>query len=224
MEVAASCAFQTSVRAGRIVEIVPGPTLADGLGGNPDPETITFAFIQQFVDRIDTVTEDDLSAAIVGLVDAEHLVTEGAGAAGVAALVGRRADVLGRRVAVIVTGSNIDRARLAALSVAAPTGGPAGTVGAKRPALRSNVRHLVPERRATRACQRQEALRVRIARNHAAAARAASTIIRMIHPVELRRRGWYPAATGLIGGAASLRTSRIAPTDRSSADSVTADS
>ena len=115
VEVAASCAFQTSVRAGRIVEIVPGPTLADGLGGNPDPETITFAFIQQFVDRIDTVTEDDLSAAIVGLVDAEHLIAEGAGAAAVAALVGRRTGVLGRRVAVIVTGSNIDRARLAAL-------------------------------------------------------------------------------------------------------------
>jgi threonine dehydratase len=115
VEAAASCAFQTSVRAGRIVEIVPGTTLADGLGGNPDPETITFGFIQKFVDRIDTVSEADLSAAIAGLVDAEHLVAEGAGAAAVAALAGRRADVRGRRVAVIVTGSNIDRARLAAL-------------------------------------------------------------------------------------------------------------
>jgi threonine dehydratase len=115
VEVAVSCAFQTSVRAGRIVEILPGATLADGLGGNPDPETITFGFIQQFVDRIETVTEDDLSAAIVGLVDEEHLVAEGAGAAGVAVLVGRRVDVRSRQVAVIVTGSNIDRARLASL-------------------------------------------------------------------------------------------------------------
>jgi threonine dehydratase len=115
VEAAASCAFQTSVRAGRIVEIVPGTTLADGLGGNPDPETITFGFIQKFVDRIDTVSEEDLSAAIAGLVDAEHLVAEGAGAAAVAALAGRRVDVHGRRVAVIVTGSNIDRARLATL-------------------------------------------------------------------------------------------------------------
>jgi threonine dehydratase len=115
VEAAASCAFQTSVRAGRLVEIVPGATLADGLGGNPDAETITFGIIQQFVDRIETVTEDDLSLAIAGLVDAEHLVAEGAGAAAVAALVGRRANVRGRRAAVIVTGSNIDRARLAAL-------------------------------------------------------------------------------------------------------------
>ena len=115
VEAEASCAFQTSVRAGRLVEIVPGATLADGLGGNPDPETITFAFIEQLVDRIVTVSEDDLSAAIAGLVAAEHLVAEGAGAAGVAALVGKRADVRGRRVAVIVSGSNIDRARLASL-------------------------------------------------------------------------------------------------------------
>jgi threonine dehydratase len=115
IEAAASCAFQTSVRAGRLVEIVPGPTLADGLGGNPDPETITFGFIKELVDRIETVTEDDLSVSIAGLVEHEHLVAEGAGAAGVAALVGDRVDLRGRRVAVIITGSNIDRARLASL-------------------------------------------------------------------------------------------------------------
>jgi threonine dehydratase len=115
VEAAASCAFQTSVRAGRLVEIVPGPTIADGLGGNPDPGTITFSFIKELVDRIETVTEDDLNSAIAGLVEAEHLVAEGAGAAGVATLVGERVGVRGRRVAVIVTGGNIDRARLAQL-------------------------------------------------------------------------------------------------------------
>jgi threonine dehydratase len=115
VEVEASCPFQTSVRAGRLVEIVPGATLADGLGGNPDPETITFACIQRLVDRIVTVGEDHLSAAIVGLVEAEHLVAEGAGAAATAALVGKRIDVKGRRVAVILTGANIDRARLKSL-------------------------------------------------------------------------------------------------------------
>ena len=115
VEVEASCAFQTSVRAGRLVEIVPGETLADGLGGNPDPETITFELIQRFVDRIVTVGEADLAAAVVGLVEHEHLVAEGAGAAATAAIAGRRVRVEGRRVAAIVTGSNIDRARLASL-------------------------------------------------------------------------------------------------------------
>ena len=115
VEVEASCAFQTSVRAGRLVEIVPGETLADGLGGNPDPETITFELIQRFVDRIVTVSEADLAAAVVGLIEHEHLVAEGAGAAATAAIAGRRVGVEGRRVAAIVTGSNIDRAKLASL-------------------------------------------------------------------------------------------------------------
>ena len=94
---------------------MPGETLADGLGGNPDPETITFAIIQRLVDRIVTVSEEDLARAIAGLVEAEHLIAEGAGAAATAALVGKRIDVAGRRVGVMLSGSNIDRARLASL-------------------------------------------------------------------------------------------------------------
>jgi threonine dehydratase len=115
VEAEASCAFHTSVRAGKLVEIRPRPTLADGLGGNPDPETITFAMIQRYVDRIVTVSEPDLSAAIVGLIEEEHVVAEGAGAAATAAIVGRRVDVSGRRVVVVVSGANIDRKRLASL-------------------------------------------------------------------------------------------------------------
>jgi len=113
VEAEASCAFQTSVRAGKLVEIVPGPTLADGLGGNPDPETITFDFIRRLVDEIVTVSESDLAAAVRGLVASEHVIAEGAGAAATAAIVGRRVAVERRRVAVVVSGSNIDPDRLA---------------------------------------------------------------------------------------------------------------
>jgi len=112
VEVDASCAFQTSVRAGRLVEIVPGETLADGLGGNPDPDTITFDYIQRLVDEIVTVSERDLAASMVGLVEHEHVIAEGAGAAAAAALVGRRLEAAGRRVAVLVSGANVDRAVL----------------------------------------------------------------------------------------------------------------
>jgi threonine dehydratase len=115
VEVEASCAFQTSVRAGHLVKIVPGPTLADGLGGNPDPETITFALVRQWVDEIVTVTEADLAAAITRLAESDHLVVEGAGAVGVSALLARRIDRLDDRVVAILTGGNIDRARFAAL-------------------------------------------------------------------------------------------------------------
>jgi threonine dehydratase len=115
VEVEASCAFQTSLRAGRLVEIVPGPTLADGLVGNPDPQTITWPYIQRLVDRIVTVSEKDLRSALVGLVESEHVIAEGAGAAAVAAVIGCRGGIGGHAVAAIVTGSNIDRARLAEL-------------------------------------------------------------------------------------------------------------
>ncbi len=54
-------------------------------------------------------------AAIRGLVAYEHLVAEGAGAAAVGAVLGGRIDVKGRRTAVVVSGSNIDSDRLAAL-------------------------------------------------------------------------------------------------------------
>jgi len=115
VEVEASCPFQTSVRAGKLVEIVPGPTLADGLAGNPDPDTVTFEPIQRLVDRIVTVGEADLQDAVVGLVRAEHVISEGAGAAATAAIVGRRVDLSGRRVVAIVSGANIDSTVLADL-------------------------------------------------------------------------------------------------------------
>ena len=115
VEVEASCAFQTSLRAGRLVEIVPGPTLADGLGGNPDPGTLTFDFIQRLVERIVTVSEPDLAAAVVGLIESEHVIAEGAGAAATAAVVGTRIELEGKRVVAVVSGGNIDRTRLAAL-------------------------------------------------------------------------------------------------------------
>ena len=116
VEVAASCAFQTSVRAGHLVEIVPQPTLADGLGGNPDPDTVTFGMIQRFVDEIVTVDEDELARSIVALLEHEHLIAEGAAAVGPAALAYKSVAV-GRRghVAVIVSGGNIDRGRMASL-------------------------------------------------------------------------------------------------------------
>jgi threonine dehydratase len=118
VEAEMSHAFLTSVRAGRLVEIVPRPSIADGLGGNADPDTITFAYIQRCVDDIVTVAEEDLAAAIAGLVEEEHLIAEGAGAAAPAAILARRARVNGRRVAAIVSGGNIDRVKLTEILLA----------------------------------------------------------------------------------------------------------
>jgi len=114
VEVEASCAFFAARNAGRIVEIVVGETIADGLGGNVDPETITWPVIRDLVDRIVVVPEQDVRQTVRALLAEDHLVAEGAGVAAIAAAAGR-ADIDGRRAAVLLTGANIDLDRLRAL-------------------------------------------------------------------------------------------------------------
>jgi threonine dehydratase len=122
IEAEASHPFAESLRAGHIVEVRVGPSIADGLVGNMDPETMTFSMVQRLVDRMAEVSEEQMVTAIRGLVAYEHLVAEGAGAAAVGAVLGGRIDVKGRRTAIIVSGSNIDSDRLAALLALPPPG------------------------------------------------------------------------------------------------------
>jgi threonine dehydratase len=108
VEVEASHPFAASFAAGRIVEVQVGPTIADGLAGNMDPDNIAFPVVQALVRKMVIVGEGELRAAVRGLVRHEHLVTEGAGATGVAAVV---AGVIGPpsgTTAVIVSGANIN--------------------------------------------------------------------------------------------------------------------
>jgi threonine dehydratase len=113
VEVEASHPFTASLAAGRIVEVQVGPTLADGLAGNMDPDNIAFPIVQRLVERIVLTGEDDLTAAMRGLLQHEHLVAEGAGAAAVAALLAGRVDARQGRTVVIVSGANVDLTVLA---------------------------------------------------------------------------------------------------------------
>jgi threonine dehydratase len=115
VEVDASTPFTQSLAAGRIVTIEVEPTLADGLSGNLDPDTITFDFVRRLVSRIVVVTERQLQAGVRGLLSEERLVAEGAGAAAAAAVVHNVADLRSRRIAVILSGSNIDLEKLKTL-------------------------------------------------------------------------------------------------------------
>ncbi|PYR94765.1 MAG: hypothetical protein DMF84_03805 [Acidobacteria bacterium] len=108
VEVAASCPFTQSLAAGRLVTIEVGPSLADGLTGNLDPDTITFDIVGEVVDRIVVVDEPALRKALAAIVTREHLIAEGAAAAGVAAMMSEKLDLSGQRVSVILTGANID--------------------------------------------------------------------------------------------------------------------
>ncbi len=115
VEAEASSPFTRSLAAGRIVEIDVQPTLADGLAGNLDPETVTFDIVRRLVARIALVDETDLRAAIAGVVKEERLVAEAAGAAGVAAVLRGKLDVRDQRVAIVLSGANIDPDALKAI-------------------------------------------------------------------------------------------------------------
>lgn len=116
VEVEASTPFTTSLAAGRITAIEVGETLADGLSGNLDPDTPTFAIVSRLVKRIAVVSEEQLVAAIRGTAQHERLIIEGAAAAAVAAIAARRLDVAAKRVVVVLSGANIDLAKWCRLS------------------------------------------------------------------------------------------------------------
>ena len=91
------------------------PTLADGLAGNLDPDTITFDIVRREVSQIAVVSEAQLRDAIAGVVANEQLIAEGAGAVGVAAVMAGKLDVRGKRVAIVLSGGNIDQDTLSAI-------------------------------------------------------------------------------------------------------------
>ena len=108
VEAQASCPFTQGLAAGGIVEIDVAPTLADGLAGNLDPDTVTFEVVRRLVQRIELVSEDELRRAIAGVAANERLIAEGAAAAAVACVMFRDIDTRGRTIAVVLSGANID--------------------------------------------------------------------------------------------------------------------
>jgi threonine dehydratase len=112
IETEASCPFTKSLAAGRIVAITVQPSLADGLVGNLDPETMTFDLVREHVAGIATVDEEHVARAVGMLVAEERLIAEGAAAVAVAAIARRRVPLAGRPAAVVLTGANIDADKL----------------------------------------------------------------------------------------------------------------
>ncbi len=96
-----------SVKAGHIVAVEAEPTLSEGSAGNVEPGSITFALCQALVDDWVLVTEAEIRSALAMVIDTEHQLIEGAAAVAFAAARIRRADLAGKRVAILSCGSNI---------------------------------------------------------------------------------------------------------------------
>ncbi len=96
------------------LEPAPGATIADGIAIKR-PGGLTLPLLRELLGGLETVTEDEIADAIVFLAERTRLVSEGAGAVSVAALLSRRlAPVRGTTVA-IVSGGNVDSGLLASL-------------------------------------------------------------------------------------------------------------
>jgi threonine dehydratase len=102
-------AMVESLRAGKVVEVVEEPTLADALmGGLGSANEYTFKMIHKYVDETVLVSEEEIAAAMVFAFRKHRLVVEGGGAVGIAALLSEKVERLGQNIVVVISGGNVD--------------------------------------------------------------------------------------------------------------------
>ena len=96
-----------SVKDGHIEELSSVSTIADGIAVKK-PGSLTYDICSKYVDDIVTVTDDEISAASLTLMEQHKLVTEGAGAVPVAAAMFGKLDLKGKKTVCLLSGGNID--------------------------------------------------------------------------------------------------------------------
>ena len=96
-----------SVKEGKIKRLASVTTIADGIAVK-EPGDLTYELVSQYVDELVTVTDDEVAAAILALIEQQKLCAEGAGAVSVAAAMFNKVPVAGKKVVCLVSGGNID--------------------------------------------------------------------------------------------------------------------
>jgi threonine dehydratase len=99
--------MKRALEQGAPVKLPAARTLAEGIAVRMVGEK-TVPLVKQFVDDIVLVEDDEIARAILFLLERDKTVAEGAGAAGVAALLGHKVDVRGKKVCALISGGNID--------------------------------------------------------------------------------------------------------------------
>ena len=99
--------MKNSVENGNVEELSSVSTIADGIAVKK-PGDLTYEICRQYVDEIVTVSDDEISAAILALMEQHKLVTEGAGAVAVAAAMFGKVDLAGKKAVCVLSGGNID--------------------------------------------------------------------------------------------------------------------
>ena len=96
-----------SVKDGKIEALTGVSTIADGIAVKQPGEN-TFRYVSEYVDEIALVSDDEVSSAILALIEKQKMIAEGAGAVAVAAVMSGKFNLKGKRVVAVVSGGNID--------------------------------------------------------------------------------------------------------------------
>ncbi len=102
-----ACSMYDSIHKGNIIELEHVNTFADGIAVK-QPGMNTYDIISNYVDEIVTVSDDEIAAAILSLMEKHKLVTEGAGAVSVAAVMFDKIKEQNKNIVCILSGGNID--------------------------------------------------------------------------------------------------------------------
>ena len=106
----ASPPWYHSIREGHVVEVPIADSIAEGLAGSITERA--FELVKTLVDEVTLVTEAEIWDAMGYAIFRHHLVVEGSGAVAIAAIRGDHLDLKGRTVAAVLTGGNVDPARV----------------------------------------------------------------------------------------------------------------
>ena len=107
VQAAGAPSMYNSIKEGKIIKLDSVNTIADGIKVM-EPGENTFKLVSEYVDEIVTVTEDEISSAILALIEQQKMIAEGAGAVSVAAVMFNKIPVKGKKVVCVVSGGNID--------------------------------------------------------------------------------------------------------------------
>lgn len=107
VQAAGAPSMAESLKKGEIVTLSSVDTIADGIKVKT-PGDLTFDMCRQYVDKVVTVSESEIAAAILTILEKQKLITEGAGAVSVAAVMAGKLDVKGKTVCALLSGGNVD--------------------------------------------------------------------------------------------------------------------
>ncbi len=107
VQAAGAPSMYNAIRSGCREALAQVSTIADGIAVK-QPGELTCEMVRQYVDDIALVTEDEIAAAILALIEKQKMIAEGAGAVAVAAAMFHKFPLAGKKVVCLVSGGNID--------------------------------------------------------------------------------------------------------------------